>query len=383
MSPSRPLRVLVSGFFGHRNLGDELILRSLIDRAAAERPDIRFVIATNQPQRVQEDFGLEAVPLGDIEAVSKVIETADAAILGGGGLWHDYSFKRAGGIAALFNGSTASIGGYARPVMMAAAAGIPFHIYGLGVGPLTDPKAFALARFVAAHAESIAVRDVASANILEQIEDWTKPVSVVPDMVYAIDLERTVALPEIRNAAGELPVLMVNIRPWPYGEIEPLLDRLAQAIDKALSQRPHLMVGLPMQQQHDDRAIASLFERIDPRHPRMIVDWGGDTERAVSAVRAADAVVAMRLHTNLLAHCLGVPAVGISYDPKVRAHFEEIGRDSHCVDFDVSSDELTRQFDQILGQGGAISNEVRQTIGALRQRSKEGISELLASVPGS
>ena len=36
-----------------------------------------------------------------------------AVILGGGGLWHDYTFDRAGGLAGLFHGSTLSIPGLA------------------------------------------------------------------------------------------------------------------------------------------------------------------------------------------------------------------------------------------------------------------------------
>lgn len=68
-----------------------------------------------------------------------------------------------------------------------------------------------------------------------------------------------------------------------------------------------------------------------PRVPRQLAD----------TVSGMDAIVAHRLHANILAYSFRVPHVGLSWDPKVSAFFGSVGRPQFVAD------TLTHEPDQV------------------------------------
>ena len=83
-------------------------------------------------------------------------------------------------------------------------------------------------------------------------------------------------------------------------------------------------------------------------------------------------MLAMRLHANLLAHRVGTRAVGLAYDPKVTAHFCEVGRASACLALDSSEAALDEALDAALTASGpdlALARRVTEPSMARVQRS--------------
>jgi len=379
----RPVQVGITGFYGHGNLGDELILSSILKRAREERPDLEFTVFTTSPGRVQDDFRIRAVRLDDDDGIKALLGKMDAAILGGGGLWHDYTFERAGGPMALFRASKMSMGGYARASFMIAATGAPFHVYGLGVGPLNSSPAREFAKFMSRQIETITVRDPGSAELLKSIPGWEKEVRVAPDMVYAYPIEAMPSVPEIDAVANGLPVMLINVRPWAGIEMGPFLENLGTAISNVLKDKPHALVGLPMQEgeTHDRAALSSLFDKIDASVSRTILDWRGKPEVALAAINRADAVVAMRLHACLLAHRMEVPTLGFAYDPKLNAHFLELGRGDYCLPLSSSAASIESSLRQVLTSEGQLSVDQKSHLKSLAEHARRDMQWLLHQLP--
>ena len=185
----RAKQVIVSGIYGGSNLGDELILRSLSRSLESSDPSVQVVVAAESPSSVEVDHGLPAFPRRDHWEAANRVRTASAVILGGGGLWHDYTFRAAGGLASLFTGAGASIAGTGILPLLGSLRDVPFYVTGLGVGPLNDDDARRLLRFVAAHAAEIVVRDRQSKEILDDVLGIPNKVSRSPDLVYGLDLD--------------------------------------------------------------------------------------------------------------------------------------------------------------------------------------------------
>jgi polysaccharide pyruvyl transferase WcaK-like protein len=62
------------------------------------------------------------------------------------------------------------------------------------------------------------------------------------------------------------------------------------------------------------------------------------SESFLEDIAAADITIASRLHGIILSHVSGTPALALSFDPKVDAHMNAIGRNDYCLsidDFDV------------------------------------------------
>lgn len=364
--------ILLTGFYGHGNLGDELIMKTIIDTVTARCPNVCFTIATVNATYIQKRYGLAAVSLKDVAATARIADQTDVALLGGGGLWHDYTFAKAGGVQVLFDGTAASIGGYARPAIMAKGHGAAFHVLGLGVGPLTDPRARAFVKFIGDQTDTITVRDRTSADILNAIDGWSQAVSVAPDLVYALDLSSTPSL----DTPASRRRLVLNLRPWAGADMDAFLDRLAEVLRPILADHPHDVICLPMQlgAAHDTKILTEFMARLG-QDAGTVFQWNGNPDEALAVIRSADAVIAMRLHACLLAHRFGKPAVGLAYDPKVTEHFSELGRRDRALGMDSGKAAMAATLRALLSGRDRLSS---QTVTALRDLETSGKSQLLA-----
>jgi polysaccharide pyruvyl transferase WcaK-like protein len=84
-------RVGISGSYGGLNLGDEAILRSMIDQLRKALP-VEIAVFSRNPQDTLQRHGVErAIPVRDLirSEVCQEIKNLDLFILGGGGILYD------------------------------------------------------------------------------------------------------------------------------------------------------------------------------------------------------------------------------------------------------------------------------------------------------
>ncbi|ATG53763.1 hypothetical protein CFK41_02455 [Brachybacterium ginsengisoli] len=356
VSYPRAKKVILSGFYGARNLGDEMILRSISSRLREADPAIQVSVAAESPTRVEAAHGLQAFDRKSHTIAGYQVKSASAVLLGGGGLWHDYTFERGGGLPALFTGGTISMAGFGILPMMGKVLDIPFHVVGLGVGPLTDPYARRTVKFLASQADSIYVRDPESADLLRSLPVDEERLTVGPDSVYAIDLDEVEPqVPdEVRRLREEgYTVVGLNLRPWAQEDMLAVALRVRDAlVDLAaqLAERGEKLavVALPMQagDRMDRGAIGQVTRRLPKSIPSVFVDRQGELSLAeyLGALEGCHAVLAMRLHAGLIAHRVGVPVVGLCYDPKVYRHFAEVDRVDDGLDLTAASSQISERL---------------------------------------
>ncbi|WP_336627640.1 polysaccharide pyruvyl transferase family protein [Micrococcus luteus] len=210
-SPRTPPRVvLVSGYYGAGNRGDELLLATLARTLEEGLEDVQVVVAANDPAAVERVHGLPAFARADLTAAEEHAARATAVVLGPGGHWHDYSVAAAGGLAGAFRGTRVSPAHMAQLPLLVAGYGGRVIVHGMGVGPLEDPAARAAVRLTGRVSHAVSVRDEASRALLEPLAaDWPAPVTVAPDVVYGLDL------PQCAPAGAEDEGwIAVSLRPW-------------------------------------------------------------------------------------------------------------------------------------------------------------------------
>ncbi|HEY4562389.1 MAG TPA: polysaccharide pyruvyl transferase family protein, partial [Thermoanaerobaculia bacterium] len=136
-------RILIGGYYGHGNAGDEAILAGMLDALRALRPGLEVTVASGDPARTTAEHGVRAVAAGDLPALIAAVAASDLVVLGGGGLFQDYwpvpeeTFltERQGGLLA-----------YLAYPALAALLGRPAMIYAAGVGPLATEEGRRLTR---------------------------------------------------------------------------------------------------------------------------------------------------------------------------------------------------------------------------------------------
>lgn len=364
-----PRTVLLSGYYGAANRGDDLLLEAIAGGLERGIPGAQVVVAGVNPRYVEKVQGRQSFLRTHAAQAERWAAGSAAVVLGGGGLWHDYTIQKAGGAAGIITGTTLSPAHLVQLPLLVRAYGGSFHGFGLGVGPLSDPAAIAAVRLSGQIAESITVRDQESADILRQIPDWGGAVDVAPDAVYGLPL------PEARGSESDRPYIAVNVRPWRESGADLLAVRDA-VFDVA--QRHGLdVLGVPMQKV--DEVELSRWADGESGTRFTVLPHDIPLEEFLGALSGARALVAFRLHANLLAHRLGVSCVGISYDPKVRAHFEEIGREDMVADLPLDADALADLVDRAVVEAG-LPEGTRTGIRQLEAAAGEAIAGLAARV---
>jgi polysaccharide pyruvyl transferase CsaB len=382
-------KVIVSGYYGVGNLGDELILASITQALRRADPAVQVTVAADRPLNVERSHGLPSYSRPDHEASLHEVRTAAAVVLGGGGLWHDYSFADVGGLMGFFTGARRSIPGYGALPLMTRMLGRGFHVVGMGVGPLTTPDARSAVRFLAEQAESIYVRERASAELLASLPVPAERIVTGPDVVYGVDLpaaaDRSLLPPAVRRALEEGHTLVgLNLRTWAEGDIDALVRRTATALSEVAGQHRIAVVSVPMQwgKDRDQTVIRRVLDLLPSTVPTLGFGHRPSLGELQALYAELGALISMRLHSALLAHRCGVPVVGFGYDPKVDRHFEEVGRSAFCLPLEASPERIREVLGTALDEGlPAEAGEAVRDLERSARRALAVAAERIAATP--
>lgn len=377
-SGKRPRKVIISGFYGARNTGDELILRSIMDNVTAARRDIQFTVAGQDPVGIERDFACASFNRRDDLLADEEMASASAVVLGGGGLWHDYTFASSGGMPGLFSENSISMTGFGKIPLLARMYGRPFHVYGMGAGPLQQANARKFCRFLSEQAQSIVVRDKESQDLLEGISGWRQPVERVADPVYSLDLSRKRVPKVVREIAANHQVLAVNLRPWREDNGGRFHSQIARSLEQIARQYKCALVGVPMQggESLDTAVLRKTFAMIRIDQPAVVLDWTNRYEELFGVLSVCSGLLAMRLHACLLAHRLHTPVVGIAYDPKVRQHFEELGRRNFALPINAGPDAYTTYLSRVMEGTDGLDEAFKRRLATIEDDARHGIRKL-------
>lgn len=368
ISRPRPRVVLISGYYGARNRGDDLLLEALAPRIEERVPDAHVVVAAANAVEVEKRHGRPAFRRHDPFEAEDWASRATTVIVGPGGLWHDYTIHQAKGVAGIVTGARMSPSHLVQLPLMVRAHGGTYHAFGLGVGPLSDPAARAAVNLSGLIAESVVVRDEASLRLLGDLGPWPAAPTQAPDIAYSFPLEvgRPPAKPK-----GSAPYIVVNARPW--GRVHGAVDVVPAVLMEVAARRGMRVIGVPMQpvDETEMKKWASRYgsEAFD------VVSVDLQLSELLPLLKGASAVVAMRLHASLLAHRLGRPSVGLNYDPKIAAHFSELRRSEYVVDLPPDPQQLESALEAALREK-CLPEETLRTVGRLEQAASAAVEDL-------
>nr|WP_315481647.1 polysaccharide pyruvyl transferase family protein [uncultured Undibacterium sp.] len=365
--------VIVSGFYGASNMGDELILRTIESGLRDSDAAVQVTVAAENPVAVERDHGLQAFSRKDLSQALHHARTAAAILLGGGGLWHDYTFEKSGGLTGIFQTPQLSMASFAPLPMMGRFFNIPCHVVGMGVGPITTPDALRMLRFVAELADTIYVRDEPSLALLSKAGVAQGKAFSAPDLVYSLDLLQSQTVseavqPVLQLKADGYTVIGINLRPWVACDENELFSKLVQGIRSATGSTKLVLVTIPMQNQ-DNLTLRKFVSILGADIKYIELNAPLEFGTLLSTLMACDILLSMRLHACLVAHRLRKPVVGMVYDPKVANHFEQIDRLHFALALDATADHIGDAISAALREQGQVPVEIHHTLLALEAQA--------------
>ncbi|MGM9992120.1 MAG: polysaccharide pyruvyl transferase CsaB [Candidatus Bruticola sp.] len=298
-------KILLSGYFGFDNIGDEAILEAECAQLRRLDPDVELSALIDNKARAEE-LRLRAYKRKSLWQIYKAISSCDLVISGGGGLFQDST-------------GVSSVMYYGAILAMAAILNKPSFIFSQGFGPIRTDLGKMLARQLLPLASRASFRDEES---LQEFKKYAPKVEAVltADPAFLLPSENKELSLAVWQRCGfdtiQAPIAVVSLRSW-FGlelasKAEAFNNWLAEFSDE---DRPHLLV-LPMQYWYDEgisKRFISLLKYPCTLAPQLKAD-------EIAALLAADKIemaAAMRLHTVILAAAVSKATLGIAYDPKV------------------------------------------------------------------
>ena len=367
------MKVIISGYYGFGNAGDEALLSGMLAALAAAAPGaVDVTVLSADPEGTRRLHGVDAVGRQDLGPIWRALKGGtDLFISGGGGLLQDATSRR----SALY---------YLGMIRLAHLAGVPVYLYGQGVGPIRSRSVRVAARRVLRRVAGAGARDAASARLLAALGADPRRVAVTADPAFALTpsdpAEQAALLERFGIPLGRRPLLgIVWRRPLANGEAaRGVVEAVAPF---ARSIRAGVTV-ITLQPGVDDREGDEFARALADAGVLFVHRPGGrlDHRSLRILVEAMDMNVCVRYHGLLFSALGGVPAVGLAYDEKVRhlAHTLKLP----CFPFPVDAGAVRRSLQELWEKAGAVGARLRQTVRTLRGRAMAEAARCLACAKG-
>jgi polysaccharide pyruvyl transferase CsaB len=325
--------ILVSGAYGTKNLGDNKVLSS-ISRMCRDRYGSVEVVATSiRPRATVETVGVDdAIPTIERDPINwlSVARSVDLIVIGGGSVLGGSFVRR-----------------HAIVIGLAQFLDVKIYVVAAGICNSSSFQTLALKHSMNS-IDAITVRDDDSRDELTEA-GVSDPIDVVPDPGF---------LPEetVSDVALEGEYVLVCCRSFPpVNRIDS--GAIATALDRVVARCDTDVVFLPFQRAGDDSDIAFSEEiRRKMDADAVILRNESDISRVESIVRDAEAVLAIRLHSMILAAQQCTPFTAISYHRKCDALLKRLGITDYFRYDSIDATELAERLCADVHSPGPFEN---------------------------
>ncbi|SFL88605.1 polysaccharide pyruvyl transferase CsaB [Paenibacillus sp. 1_12] len=299
-------KIVISGYYGFDNSGDEAVLQSILlaleEQGRNQGIRIIPVVLSADPAKTSQTYGVEAVHRMSPGALIRAIRSADGLISGGGSLLQDATGAK-------------TIPYYLGILKLAQWLGKPTFIYSQGIGPVYRGMFFGWIRSVFNRCRLVSVRDVESKQLLLKMKVKNE-IIVVPDPVMGMPLN-TGEHGIIETLSMDTPIIGISVRYWNQDRSE--IKAIAEAITMILEKTDSQIRFLPFHLPSDEEASNMIRAQLDGQYNERISISHGVThpQQMLAEVGRCDLLIGMRLHSLIYAASQLVPLLGISYDPKI------------------------------------------------------------------
>ncbi|MBB6021671.1 polysaccharide pyruvyl transferase CsaB [Paenibacillus sp. JGP012] len=409
-------KLVISGYYGFRNSGDEAVLKSILNALEEESQrsnvTIEPIVLSIDPAWTTSMYGVRAVHRMKLKEVREALKESDGLISGGGSLLQDATGLK-------------SIPYYLGVIKLAQWLKKPTFIYAQGIGPVNRKIFNPMIRSVFKSCTYVSVRDEQSADYLRRLGLKWNQIHVVPDPVMGLPLPEKVSVQSsgenvafdtvdatadggnstvvAHDASGvdvdaditleqqqvgsdtsetkhvKLPVIGVSVRFWEADRKE--LTAIAAGLKKLAARKAVHLRFMPFHLPDDVQASRFIMEMLGDITGKgseiSITEDLTDPQLMLEEVSRCDLMIGMRLHSLIYAASQYVLPVGISYDPKIDQFLLRLESEPAGDTGSLDGDKLAEQVAGLLDQRSQWLKQHEDRITALKQEAREPAKQII------
>jgi polysaccharide pyruvyl transferase CsaB len=356
--------IVIAGYYGFGNVGDEAMLAVLIDRVRLNFPGVELVVLSQDPRATSQMHRVRSVNRWDFPQISRTLKASTCFILGGGSLLQDSTSQR-------------SLMYYLGLIWLARRDKIPVFLLGQGIGPLIRTTSKKLVSSILSQVELILLRDDESYEQLRNLGIDGNKLLLGADLALLINYLRPVDL-EKRERARTICVVPR------YGFTPTGLRHFTHALDRICCEQSLAIRLLPFGGKQDT-AMAESMKSVLKASVSIDKTKEDHILQKLRIIEQSTLLIGMRLHSLVFALSTRTPFIALSYDPKMERLVRQVESisGSRLPLWRLESLHQYKIFDEIAAMI-AREKEMREEFSIaeekLSQRAAAGLSRALTAI---
>lgn len=289
-------KVVLAGYYGFQNMGDEALLEVLILKLKELNPHIRIFVLANNPKEISKKLKVEAVERFNLFHLIKAFFMSDRIIFGGGGLFQDIT-------------SLKSLLYYLGLIVIAKIMRNKIYLIAQGIGPIKRKASKILISITFKFVNEISVRDEKSYEILNKLISKNIIITADPALLLPVH-KRDLKTDELKKK------VVVSLRKSP-NFTKSKKDILVQVLKKIIQEENLKLHFLPFHGDEDKKVSIEIINMLDI--DCILEEPKTTPQYLIRSLEGSYMVIGMRLHSLIFSSILEIPFIGLSYDPKVKS----------------------------------------------------------------
>lgn len=359
--------IVILGYYGYHNSGDDAILKFIVDQLQAHNKGLSTVVLSNDPSETRSLYRVQAVHRFNLFQIPALLAGTRMFIAGGGTLIQDDTSSR-------------SLWYYLFMLHLAVKKGAHVVLLSNGLGPLTKKKNRKVASKILNRLDAITLRDP---NAFEELKSLgvTKPVTkVAADPALALKACDPKAGQEILQKEG-VPLgeklFALCLRRWK--KVRNSEKILAAFADRIVTDFHAVPVFIAMQHPEDVRYAKRVMNNMTQKG--YVLTKRYTVDETLSILGNVSMVIGMRLHSLIYALNLGIPMVGLAYEPKIDYFMESIHQPFVAWNEKFSMEDLIQKTHEVWQNASDISDDLGKMKPLLESKVMEAMELTLSFLP--
>ncbi len=362
--------IALHGYFGYDNIGDEAILHSIIEGIKSSEEESSITVFSSSPKKTSRRYGVKAVSRHNFCRIIRTLRNSHLFISGGGSLLQDVT-------------SFHSPIYYLLVMRLAARFSEKAAFAFQGFGPLKNSLLQKCTVNTLKKLDEVSVRDEDSYRKLIHLGLPEKSVNRVYDPVFLQTPEDSGLNSKKSDSNSNFPRnnyeynLGVAVRPWGNSEY---LNEVAKSVSQFLRENPEFkLTFLPLHYDSDIKSARFVKDQLkDCENSRITmispIEHPGEITTIFSRL---DLLLGVRLHSLIFATMMGVPCVGIEYDPKIPAFLSQLDLEPAGKTGEITAHKIYSYLNCYWNRSKNISRKQREYSLACKREIEGYLSRLL------
>jgi len=355
-------KIMISGYYGFNNTGDEAILKSMVGAFKKEIPQIKMTVLSHNPLQTSRTYQVKAINRLHLISIICCLRNVDLFISGGGGLLQDSTGK---GWSILY---------YLGLILAAKIVKVPVMIYAQGIGPVNKQINKKLMKWILNKVDLITVRDNSSKELLGNLGVVKPSIYVNSDPVFLLkkkNIHHTIDnypyIQELINSDNR-PLIGVSVREYKSNGSDS--KRIfAQTADYLIENYQAKIIFLPFQFNEDVHISEEILSLM--KNKAEVLKIKLEPEELLSVLSRLSLVVGVRLHSIIFSSMANIPFVAFNYDPKVKYFVEDLGLSELLLETDknISLKNIHKKIEYVRENNDKIKNVLLEKVNILKEKA--------------